>query len=50
MTILKFWQLQIKAFFRAPQWEAALIAKIFMGLFAGYMFVSILALEAYFRA
>jgi hypothetical protein len=23
MTISKFWQLSIKAFFRAPQWEVA---------------------------
>ena len=44
MTILKFWQLSIKAFFRAPQWEVAIIAKIFLGLFAAYMFASILAM------
>lgn len=44
MTISKFWQLQIKAFFRAPQWEVAIVAKIFLGLFAAYMFVSILAI------
>lgn len=42
MTISKFWQLSIKAFFRAPQWEVAIIAKIFMSLFAAYMFASIL--------
>ena len=44
MTILKFWQLSIKAFFRAPQWEVAIIAKIFLGLFAAYMFASILVI------
>lgn len=44
MTILKFWQLSIKAFFRAPQWEVAVIAKIFLSLFAVYMFASVLLL------
>ena len=44
MTILKFWQLSIKAFFRAPQWEVTIIAKIFLGLFVVYMLASILAL------
>lgn len=44
MTTLKFWQLSIKAFFRAPQWEAAIIAKIFLGLFAVYLFASILVI------
>lgn len=43
MTISKFWQLEIKSFFRMPQWEVAVIAKIFLGLFALYMFVSLLA-------
>jgi hypothetical protein len=44
MTISKFWHLLINAFFRAPQWEVAIIAKILLGLFAAYMFFSILAL------
>lgn len=44
MTISKFWQLSIKAFFRAPQWEVAIIAKIIMSLFAAYMFASILVM------
>ena len=34
MTSLKFWQFDIKAFFRAPQWEVAIVAKIFMAIFA----------------
>ena len=44
MTISKFWQLSIKPFFIAPQWEVAIIAKIFLGLFAVYMFASILVM------
>ena len=44
MTILKFWQLSIKSFFAPPQWEVAIINKIFLGLFAAYMFAYILAL------
>lgn len=44
MTILKFWQLSIKSFFAFPQWEVAIINKIFLGLFAAYMFAYILAL------
>ena len=44
MTISKFWQLEIKSFFRAPQWEVAVIAKIFIALFGIYLFVNIMAL------
>ena len=44
MTILKFWQLEIKAFFRAPQWEVAAIAKIFIGLIALFLFMNVIAL------
>ena len=46
MTILKFWQLSIKSFFRVPRWEVAISTKIFLGLLAVYMLASILALEA----
>ena len=44
MTILKFWQLSIKSFFRVTRWEVAFSTKIFLGLFAVYMLASILAL------
>ena len=44
MTILKFWQLSIKSFFRVTRWELAFSTKIFLGLFAAYMFAYILAL------
>ena len=44
MTILKFWQLEFKAFFRAPQWEVAAIAKIFIGLMVLFMFMYLMAL------
>ena len=44
MTISKLWQLEIKSFFRAPQWEVAVIAKIFIALFGIYLFFSIMAI------
>ncbi len=43
MTTLKLWQLQIKAFLRAPQWEAAVIAKIITGLFILLIFIKRIA-------
>ncbi len=44
MTSLKFWQFDIKAFFRAPQWEVAIVAKIFMAIFGAYLFLSVMAI------
>ncbi|MEK9608245.1 MAG: hypothetical protein VW058_01065 [Flavobacteriaceae bacterium] len=37
MTSLKFWQFDIKAFFRALQWEVAIVAKILLAIFGAYL-------------
>ena len=44
MTSLNFWQFDIKAFLRAPKWEVAIVAIIFMAIFEAYFFISVIAI------
>ncbi|MBH45905.1 MAG: hypothetical protein CMC93_04745, partial [Flavobacteriaceae bacterium] len=42
--LIKVLAIRYQSVFRAPQWEIAIIAKIFMAIFRAYLFLSVMAM------